>query len=84
LIPLAARVIAVADTIDAMSSERPYRPGLSPEQVRAEIVRCRGRQFDPAIADRVLSSEVWMRIFPERVEAPSSPLILIRRDRVAV
>lgn len=65
LIPLEARVIAIADTIDAMSSERPYRPGLSPEQVRAEIVRCRGMQFDPRIADRVLSSDVWSRLFPD-------------------
>lgn len=64
LIPLEARVIALADTIDAMSSERPYRPGLSQDQVRAEIVRCRGRQFDPRVADRVLSSDVWSSLFP--------------------
>lgn len=64
LIPLEARVIALADTIDAMTSERPYRPGLSAEQVRAEVVRCRGKQFDPRVADRVLSSDVWRKLFP--------------------
>ena len=84
LIPLAARVIAVADTIDAMTSERPYRPGLSPEQVRAELVRCRGRQFDPLIADRVLSSDVWSKIFPSGSEPVTGPLRLVRPERVAV
>lgn len=63
-IPLASRIIAFADTIDAMTSERPYRSGLSPEIVRAEIVRCRGTQFDPAIADRVVSAEIWAALFP--------------------
>jgi HD-GYP domain-containing protein (c-di-GMP phosphodiesterase class II) len=86
LIPLDARVIALADTIDAMSSARPYRPGLTPEQVRAEIVRCRGRQFDPQLADRVLSSEVWNRLFPEQgcEEQVGAGLKLVRADRVAV
>jgi putative nucleotidyltransferase with HDIG domain len=86
LIPLDARVIALADTIDAMSSARPYRPGLTPEQVRAEIVRCRGRQFDPQLADRVLSSEVWNRLFPEQSceETVGGGLKLVRADRVAV
>ncbi len=63
-IPLASRIIAFADTIDAMTSERPYRAGLSPEIVRAEIVRCRGTQFDPALTDRVVSSDVWAALFP--------------------
>src|SRR5438105_938527 len=53
-IPLAARIISFADTIDAMTSERPYRQPLTEAQVRAEIVRCRGRQFDPAITDSLI------------------------------
>src|SRR5690242_5975105 len=68
-IPLAARVITFADTIDAMTSERPYRLPLGESQVRAEIIRCRGRQFDPAIADRLLASATWKLFF-----APSSPM----------
>jgi putative nucleotidyltransferase with HDIG domain len=86
LIPLDARIIALADTIDAMSSARPYRPGLTPEQVRAEIVRCRGRQFDPELSDRVLSSEVWSRLFPnEVVEHPEATgLRLVRPAKLAV
>jgi len=46
-IPVFARVIAIADTIDAMASDRPYRKGLSPERIRAEIARMSGIQFDP-------------------------------------
>lgn len=63
-IPLASRIIAFADTIDAMSSERPYRAGLSPDIVRSEIVRCRGTQFDPNLTDRVVSADIWGQIFP--------------------
>jgi len=59
LIPFAARVIRFADTIDAMTTERPYRPALDAEEVRAEIVKCRGTQFDPRIVDRLLSSPMW-------------------------
>jgi HD-GYP domain-containing protein (c-di-GMP phosphodiesterase class II) len=79
-IPLAARIIALADTIDAMTSVRPYRAPLSPEQVRAELVRCRGRQFDPKLTDQVLSSALWKKLFvPERGSRASQPnLSLVR------
>ncbi len=49
-IPLVARIIAVADAYDAMSSSRVYRPKLLPEKVRQEIEQGRGSQFDPDIA----------------------------------
>ncbi len=45
-----ARIIALADSYDAMTSDRSYRQGLSVEQAVAEIARCSGTQFDPAIA----------------------------------
>jgi putative two-component system response regulator len=48
-IPLPARVLAVADTLDAMSSNRAYRAGLPWEDVVAEIRRCSGSQFDPDV-----------------------------------
>lgn len=63
LIPLAARIIRFADTIDAMTSQRPYRAPLTEPQVRSEVVRCRGTQFDPSIADRLLSSPLWFSLF---------------------
>lgn len=50
-IPLGARVIAVADSLSAMLHRRPYREGLSFLQARDEILRCRGTQFDPDVAD---------------------------------
>jgi HD-GYP domain-containing protein (c-di-GMP phosphodiesterase class II) len=49
-IPLIARVLALADTFDAMSSNRSYRPALPREKVLAEILRCGGTQFDPALS----------------------------------
>jgi len=48
-IPLGARIFAIADTLDAMTSDRPYRKGMPFEHARAEIARCSGTQFDPAI-----------------------------------
>jgi len=46
-IPLAARIIAVADTYDAMTTDRPYRKGLSSRKALQELVRCSGSQFCP-------------------------------------
>lgn len=75
LIPLAARIIRFADTIDAMTTVRPYRPGLSAAEVRAEIVRCRGSQFDPRLVDRLLSSPAWKSMFGPIAETPRYGMI---------
>jgi putative nucleotidyltransferase with HDIG domain len=63
-IPLGARIFAVVDTFDAMSSDRPYRTALGLDQVRDEIARCSGTQFDPRVVDAFLSIEpsTWTRI----------------------
>lgn len=53
-IPLGARIIAVADTVDAMTSDRPYRKGMPHEQALKEIKRCSGSQFDPKVANALL------------------------------
>ena len=50
-VPFGSRVLAVADAFDAMTSRREYRSPLSTEQAIAELVRCRGTQFDPLVAD---------------------------------
>ncbi len=72
-IPLAARIVRFADTIDAMTTDRPYRRPLTKEQVQGEIIRCRGSQFDPFISDRLLASPVWHALFsPAAAIAPSS------------
>ncbi len=49
-IPLEARIIALADSYDAMSSERPYRKALDESVILYEIRKNAGRQFDPDIA----------------------------------
>ena len=48
-IPLPPRIIAVADTYDAMTTSRPYRAGLPPEQAAAEILSGAGSQFCPRV-----------------------------------
>ncbi len=53
-IPRPARIIAVADTYDAMTSSRSYRKGLPQDVVRAEIEKGKGTQFDPEFADLML------------------------------
>jgi putative nucleotidyltransferase with HDIG domain len=50
-IPLAARVFALADTLDALTTDRPYRAGRSLAAAREEIARVRGAQFDPEVVD---------------------------------
>lgn len=75
-IPLAARVIMFADTIDAMTSDRPYRNALSESEVRAEFVKLRGRQFDPQICDRLLASPLYGLLFKASEPTPASSPVL--------
>jgi HD-GYP domain-containing protein (c-di-GMP phosphodiesterase class II) len=53
-IPIEARIIGLADAIDAMNSTRPYRERQSEAYIRAELVREQGKQFDPALVDVLL------------------------------
>jgi putative nucleotidyltransferase with HDIG domain len=63
-IPLGARIFAVADTLDAMTSDRPYRKATSFEQARREIREYRGTQFDPRVVDVYLSvpDSTWVEL----------------------
>lgn len=79
-IPEISRIIAFADTIDAMTSERPYRRMMSESEVRAEIVRCRAAQFDPEMTDKVLSAQVWRLLFPPVAGADAQTLKLFSSD----
>lgn len=54
-IPLGARILAVVDAFDAMTSDRPYRPGLSPDAAVEELRREAGRQFDPGVVAAFLA-----------------------------
>lgn len=60
-IPLGARIFAVADTLDAITSDRPYRPAQSLTAARKEIEAWSGRQFDPEVVSHFLSmpDDIW-------------------------
>lgn len=58
-IPLGARIFAIADTYDAIISDRPYRQGQSPDAAAAEILRCAGTQFDSKVV------EAFESVFPQ-------------------
>jgi hypothetical protein len=61
-IPLGARIILIADTIDAMTTDRPYRKRLPLDTVIAELQKCKGTQFDPQLVDVVVASVVVRRL----------------------
>ena len=65
-IPLGARIIMVADTIDAMTTDRPYRSALSFEMVITELIKYRGVQFDPALVDVTVSSVTVRRLVSDK------------------
>jgi putative nucleotidyltransferase with HDIG domain len=60
-IPLGARIFSLADTLDAITCDRPYRKAQSLEAARAEIKRCSGTQFDPDIVEVFLRmpDNIW-------------------------
>ncbi|MEW6726501.1 MAG: HD-GYP domain-containing protein [Bacillota bacterium] len=55
-IPLGSRILAVADSYDAMTTDRPYRQALSQEQALSELERHKGTQFDPEVVEAFLSA----------------------------
>lgn len=70
-IPLASRVVLFADTIDAMTSDRPYRKALGEAQVRAELLKYRGTQFDPDVCDKLLASPMFGLLFAPSAHEPT-------------
>jgi putative nucleotidyltransferase with HDIG domain len=66
-IPLGARIFAIADTLDAITSDRPYRGGRSFDVARQEILRCSGTQFDPAVVEVFIKipNELWIELRSE-------------------
>jgi putative nucleotidyltransferase with HDIG domain len=70
-IPLGARIFAVADALDAMVSDRPYRSALSIDHARKEILRCSGTQFDPKVVEVFLAlPETLWKDLREKVREP--------------
>src|SRR5208282_6463314 len=66
-IPVGARIFAIADTLDAITSDRPYRGAKSFDVARLEILRCSGTQFDPAVVEVFLKipNELWQELRSE-------------------
>jgi putative nucleotidyltransferase with HDIG domain len=62
-IPLTSRIIMIADTIDAMTTDRPYRKALGEPEVRRELVKFKGIQFDPTICDAFMASPKFAELF---------------------
>ncbi|NHM33854.1 diguanylate cyclase [Neobacillus terrae] len=62
-IPLAARILTIADCFDAMTTNRPYQKAISPAEAIDEIIRCSGTQFDPQIVQPFI--EVISELKPE-------------------
>jgi putative nucleotidyltransferase with HDIG domain len=67
-IPLGARILAVADSWDAMTSDRPYRSAMPTEEARQEIKRCSGTQFDPDVANAFLKTASSCTIYEKHEE----------------
>jgi len=81
-IPLAARIIAVADCYDAMTAPRPYSDPASREEAHYELVRCAGSHFDPAVV-REWIAMLGMSRFPWTLESVP-PVRGAARARVSV
>lgn len=84
-IPLGSRIIMFADTIDAMTTDRPYRAALDEKAVRRELERFRGKQFDPKMYDSLLGSSDFSRLFGDGAsvatpKTPARPLLTLERQ----
>jgi HD superfamily phosphohydrolase YqeK len=73
-IPLAARIIMIADTMDAMTTDRPYRKALTFDRTLEELKRFSGKQFDPSLVELVASSANLRRLFGSAAEQGGSPV----------
>jgi len=80
-IPIGSRIIMFADTIDAMTTDRPYRKAMTELEVRTELQKCKGSQFDPHICDALLASPDYHQIFVPANESKSSLSITQIFDR---
>jgi HD-GYP domain-containing protein (c-di-GMP phosphodiesterase class II) len=70
-VPLSAHIIMVADSFDAMTSDRPYRKALTEEAAYEELRRCSGTQFNPKVVDAFFKAGI--RTIPYTEERPELP-----------
>ncbi len=72
-IPIEARILAIADTYDAMTSNRAYRGALSPQQAVEEIDKFAGSQFDPDLASKFMAIQPHIEL-PDHISQPSGSM----------
>ena len=82
-IPLGARIVMIADTTDAMTTDRPYRIALSYEQVLAELQRCSGKQFDPRLV-AVFKESAAIRAMVAEWSRPAPLPVRFRKHRLGM
>ena len=68
-IPIAARIVAIADTYDAMVSDRCYRKGRTHDEAVTELRRCAGTQFDPELVERFVKQRTGWRLDSRYMDA---------------
>ena len=78
-IPLGARIIAIADSIDAMISDRPYRKGMDTNVCKDQIEKNIGVMYDPSIAKKVI--EHWDEVLRSREDESTKNLVLRKQVR---
>lgn len=83
LIPIASRIILISDTIDAMTTDRPYRKRLSLEIVVAELQKCKGTQFDPELVDVAVNSVAVRRLIAGNAPVVHGEAVPMRSRRVS-
>jgi two-component system cell cycle response regulator len=73
-IPLGARIVSVCDAFHAMTTTRPYHPTLAPAEALAELRRCAGAQFDPAVVEAFCALAAAGLPLSAEADAPAEPL----------
>ena len=63
-IDLSAKIVTIADAFDAMTSSRPYREALPADTALMEIIKGKGRQFDPSIVNIFINNELYKTLSP--------------------
>lgn len=87
-IPVGARIIMIADTLDAMTTDRPYRRALSFDRVVQELLKYSGTQFDPRIVRLTINSATIRRLVDDGSEfgvirsTPAAPALVVPRERL--
>ena len=83
VIPMSARILTVVDSYDAMTSRRVYQEPLTIAQARAELLRCSGTQYDPAVVEallRVLDANEVAAVATEAQQTPQIEVVSAERE----